>query len=163
MREDVAVKSKARMDPTGCFRYRMYGMCSLTLQLKDYKPRYWWNSIKLKSFTNRKSRYEIFILICPCELIQIGSTTCTVKIRILEHKSRIKNGVLDASLVPHFREEGHSADDLKYFVLLTLKYNSDGNIDMHKRLLQLESLWIFKLNTVEQFGLNQCMDLSCYL
>lgn len=81
----------------------------------------------------------MYLVVCPCGLPYVGSSMHTVKMCILEHKSRIKNRIIEAPLVSHYISMHHSPEDMKFCTLY--KYNSYPYnwVDVHKLLLQKES------------------------
>ena len=95
----------------------------------------------------------IYIILCQlCNLIYVGETSKTVKMRISQHLSAIK---LKYSTVvsEHFNLPNHSITDLKFFTLI-----NNSNWSEEKRRLT-ESKWIKKLNSIKPSGLNT--DSKC--
>ena len=118
---------------------------------------------KIKGFINCNTTHVIYMLKCPCGLVYIGQTKRNLKIRIAEHKAAIRNGNMDYAIARHYKDKGHgSAATLKFIGLEKIELPPRGG-DMKKLLLKQESFWIFELNTVEPYGLNENLDLSPFL
>lgn len=66
-------------------------------------------------------------------------------------------------MVSHFIQQGHSPDDLKFFVIAQLKQDPNKKIDIIKCLNQLEAKWIFKFQSVYPQGLNAELDLTGFI
>ena len=85
-----------------------------------------------------------------------------VKTRILEHRSRIKNGVMEAPMVSHFKDMGHSHNDLCYVILKRFQSHPFNRINVEKSLLQMEAFVIYKFKTIGAMGLNTELELNSY-
>ena len=59
-------------------------------------------------------------------------------------------------------EAGHSIADLTYLVIEHVKKSRRGG-DLEAKLLQIESRWIYYLQTVNPGGMNEELSLQCYL
>lgn len=119
--------------------------------------------IKLKHSTTYASKSTIYTLKCKCAMLYIGSCRRALRIRICEHRSRIRNRNIDAPLVMHFIDKNHTPDDFQFTVLEQLKINKYNRVNLHKLLLQRECFWIHKLNTLIPSGLNNENELNCFL
>lgn len=82
---------------------------------------------------------------------------------MIEHKSRIRNGVPDTPMVQHFIENKHNTEDFKFIVLEIVTLYQDQGGAIHKRLAQRETFWIYRLQTLQPKGLNTNIDFSAYL
>lgn len=127
----------------------------ITLPAKGFKK-------PLNFFSSCSPRMCVYLVVCKCEMRYVGSTRRRLKVRIMEHKSRIRNTVLDAPMVQHFLDAGHSPEDFKFAVLEMVTSTPDKGGDIHKKLVQRESFWIFKLKTMYPYGLNSHMDLTVF-
>ncbi|CAJ0963256.1 unnamed protein product, partial [Ranitomeya imitator] len=114
------------------------------------------------------SRYVIYYATCPCGLIYIGLTTRQLKVRIREHVL----GILAAATctdtstlktIPrHFREFHQcNASGLKVRGIDLLKINIRGG-SLSKRLAQIETRWIWTLQTISPKGLNENISFAPY-
>lgn len=104
----------------------------------------------------------MYLLKHVCGKLYVGSTRCKLKLRIIEHRSRIRNLVAEAPLVQH-TEAGHAYDAFKFLVLEIITYNTDEGGDPLIKLAQREIYWIYRLRTLQPKGLNTNVDFSSYL
>lgn len=70
---------------------------------------------------------------------------------------------MEAPLVSHFVEKNHSKVDFKWGVITKLQHPRYQKINVSKALQKFEARWIHKLNTVSHNGLNQSLELTCFL
>lgn len=77
----------------------------------------------------------------------VGSSRRAICTRICEHRSQIKNDIVETPLVAHFQEQGHDSEEFKLLVLEQVKQHTYNSIDITKVLLQQEARWIFCLKT----------------
>lgn len=117
----------------------------------------------LNFFSSCSTKMCIYLVMYICGLCYVGSTRSRLKVRITEHKSRIRNKTADAPMVQHFVSTGHHPGDFKFAVLEIVTAIPDKGGDIHKKLVQQENFWIFKLNTLHLAGLNTHMDLTVFL
>lgn len=87
----------------------------------------------------------------------MGMSTRVLKVRIMEHKSRIRNKISEAPLVIHF------IIILRFFAFFKCKLHPYNLADVTKTLPNMEDNLIFNLNSVPPVGLNQSLDLSIFL
>lgn len=81
----------------------------------------------------------------------------------MEHKSQIRARSLDAPLVSHFLEVGHSPNDLRFFAFYKFQAHLHNLVDIPRILSILEASWIYILNTITHFGLNSALDWMVFL
>lgn len=81
----------------------------------------------------------------------------------MEHRSRIKNRVMEAPMVQHFISTSHSPDSFKFIVLEVIIQTPDKGGDIHTKSAEQETFWIYKLRTLHPSGLNTNIDFSVYL
>lgn len=117
----------------------------------------------MQQSTTCVTKMTIYALKCECEMVYVGSCWRALKVRIGEHRSRIKNRNIDAPLVPHFLEKNHAPDSFQFTVLEQLRPVKFNKINLYKRLLQRESYWIYQLDTLTPGGLNCENELKCFL
>ncbi|XP_069481316.1 uncharacterized protein [Ambystoma mexicanum] len=96
---------------------------------------------KLRGHTTCNSKNVIYAVMCPCKKTYIGKTTRPVKLRISEHKSRIRTRNLSSPLVAHFVEHLHSCEDLRWWCLQRI-VGSDQYATAN-RLASCEHWWIY--------------------
>ncbi|KAE8625392.1 hypothetical protein XENTR_v10006256 [Xenopus tropicalis] len=115
---------------------------------------------KLRGHFTCLSQYMVYAIICPCKKIYVGETVQKVKSRISQHKSTINVGDNILPLSKHFREHGHTPEQLSYTVLEGVPPQKRGR-DWELRLKQREVWWIKRLNSLHPNGLNK--DYNLYL
>ncbi|OCT70141.1 hypothetical protein XELAEV_18037062mg [Xenopus laevis] len=101
-------------------------------------------------------------MICPCGLYYIGKTIQKLKDRFIKHKSVIKIGKDTTPLVQHCRDNRHNVSSLRIMGIEQI-VNSSGGVDRNTLLLRKEAEWIYRLNTITPHGLNDSLNLSCFL
>lgn len=109
------------------------------------------------------SKNVVYVDFCGCPKYYISSSTPAVKTCIIEHWSRLKNGVLNAPMVEHCSAAQNHFEDLKFFVIYKYENKGFNRQDVKKVLLCREHFWIFKLHTMAPDGMNQGMDLLCHV
>lgn len=105
----------------------------------------------------------VYLVQCFCGMNYIGSTRRKLKVRMCEHRSRIKNKVPDAPMVQHFEDKNHNPEDFKSLVLEKVSLYREQGGDIHKKLAQRETFWIHRLQTLQPKGLNTHLDFSAFL
>lgn len=113
----------------------------------------------LGEFTNCSTKWSIYLLECPCGLHYVGSSRHALKTRLSEHRSRIKNNIMEAPLVAHF----YQYSDFRTVIIETIHTEAFNKVDRYRRLLQRELYWIFRFKTYSPHGLNMEMDLTVYV
>ncbi|OCT98961.1 hypothetical protein XELAEV_18004760mg, partial [Xenopus laevis] len=128
------------------------------------------------------STYVVYALVCPCGLYYIGKTIQKLKDRFNKHKSGIKIGQATTplvkyqvfqiersinplppyTLVQHCIEYSHNVSSLRIMGIDQILRLS-GGLDKNTLLLRKEAEWTFRLNTVTPMGLNDSLNLSCFL
>lgn len=83
-----------------------------------------------------------------------------VTIRILEHRFRIRNCILEAPMVTRFIEKNHSPEELKFCVLYKFESRPYTSMDISKELFLKEAYFIRKSQTLHPEGLHAELDLS---
>jgi hypothetical protein len=124
--------------------------CKLCVNHGIKKP-----SIKFKSgnkiiFQNLTcaSKNVVYAIECKvCHKFYVGETQHSAKQRLSQHLSNIKLKY-DTPVSKHFNSEGHSINDLNFFVIAQ---NSNWSI---KKRRFVENQWISKLNALSPNGIN---------
>lgn len=127
-------------------------LTSQTLTFQYNNTKIW----HLHEHTNCNSSQVICMITCPCVLRYVGQTMWKIKIRICEHRSNMRRGVLTAALVMHYTEKGHTDSDLHWIILHIIKGSIRGG-SVRNILYMRKQFWIFTLGTVES-GLNEAID-----
>ncbi len=117
---------------------------------------------RITSFIICNSTNVVYLLTCPCGLQYTGKINRQLRTRINEHRSSICRGDLKSPVARHFKDLNHPARTLVICgidqILPSRRYS---NTD--QRLLQCESRWIFQVKTEQPLGLNETLNLSCFL
>lgn len=124
--------------------------CEMSMDTKDYIHPKGICHVELNHFSTCSSRNVIYMVQCCCLKVYVGSSMRLLHVRILEHWAWFCNRVLEAPLVSHFVEIGHSCKGLRYCVIdqyHPLAYNRNN---IQKMLQQWELFWIFKMHSVAQ-------------
>lgn len=109
---------------------------------------------------------------CPCGKAYIGQTSRPIKIRLTEHRSRIrtykqenekveKGKIGENTVARHFFEMRHAGSELKWTIVEQI-YGQD-NAQIKTRLLQREVYWIVTLDTKSPNGLNENCSCNVFL
>lgn len=152
VRADLEQKPKKQSNLTGHFKCGHCAACDLTLQMKEFVPKAWLRLINWKTFSTCNTKYAIYLAKCPCDCIYVGKTKRTVWARILEHKSCIKHGIQDSTMVDHFPKQNMWQRTWGCFVLEEVRGNE--GVDVHRLLAQRDAFWCFALRALEPEGLN---------
>ncbi|OCT55591.1 hypothetical protein XELAEV_18000457mg [Xenopus laevis] len=95
-------------------------------------------------------------------MIYVGLTIQKVKSWISQHKSTIKLGNTALPLSRHFKEKGHTVEQLRFVVLENVPPFDRGG-DRELRLKQKGSMVIKRLNSLHPAGLNKDYNLYLFL
>uniref|UniRef100_A0ACB8ELH1 Uncharacterized protein n=1 Tax=Sphaerodactylus townsendi TaxID=933632 RepID=A0ACB8ELH1_9SAUR len=102
---------------------------------------------------------NVINLTCSHNLCYMGHTTRRLKIRILEHLSRIRNGVIEDLLVFHFLEEKLPLESLKFLRdSCQLRKSDISETKTYKEKPSTHLTWTY----VTPRGLNQALDFSSF-
>lgn len=126
---------------TGHHNCGQCNVCQLMITTKEITFADKGFSHKLNFFSNCKTRYCVYMLVCVCGKIYIGSTRCQLLVRVQEHISCIKHETHRAPLVQHFTSHKHAPTDFSVSVLEIIQPST--HYDANRLLLQRESFWIF--------------------
>ncbi|XP_054853294.1 uncharacterized protein LOC129341953 [Eublepharis macularius] len=158
---DMTRRMEVASKPKGNYRCGHCALCPLMLQGNELKILGTGRKIRINHFATCQTEAVIYLLICPCEKLYVGNTIRQLRVRVLEHISRIRSKVMGAPLTGHFLEEKHSATDMKVAILTVVR--PTGSINVNRELLKREAEWIFSLRTLKPKGLNTELSLQCYL
>lgn len=162
-RSDMRERNRIQSVITG---HHKCGGCScchqawLTKQIEIPSENLSW---EIDFYSSCNTKMCIYVLKCVCGKFYVGSTRRKLKLRIIEHRSRIRNNVLEASLVQHFSEAGHAHDAFQFAVLEIITSNIDENGDPLLKSAQRETFCIYRLQTLQPKGLNSNVDFASYL
>ncbi|CAB1337497.1 unnamed protein product [Coregonus sp. 'balchen'] len=112
---------------------------------------------KCNSFTHTRTG-KIFMI---KGLITCMSTNGKLT-QICEHRSNIWAGETKNLVAVHFVQTGHPISSLRYIGIEMVKMSRREG-DIERKLLQRESFWIHRLNTLSPLGHNEEFDLKPFL
>ncbi|XP_078544821.1 uncharacterized protein LOC144829499 [Lissotriton helveticus] len=135
--------------------------CNNVIVTNTVKHPYTGETIITKHNADCNTMNVIYAIKCPCGLLYIGKMERKVKTRISEHKSTIRNKNPNSSLAVHWDLNRHSIAQVKFQVLEVVVPAPGKNNT--KCLLQREVFWIKRLDTQDPKGINDRVDLGCYL
>lgn len=117
----------------------------------------------VNEFIGCNTEGAVYVLECSCGLQYVGRTKRLLRIRIKEHVQNIQKGFDKHNVSRHF-DKYHKRDPshLKFWGIVPYARPWRGG---HKvRILsQLESKWIFSMDTLVPKGLNIEFDVNCFL
>ncbi|OCT94650.1 hypothetical protein XELAEV_18012333mg [Xenopus laevis] len=119
-------------------------------------------SIQIRGYHTCLTQFVVYAIVCPCGMIYVGETIQKVKSRISQHKSTIKFGNTALPLSRHFKEKGHTVEQLRFMVLEYVPPLVRGG-DREFRLKQREVWWMKILNSLHPAGLNKDYNLYLFL
>ncbi len=107
--------------------------------------------------------HVVYMLKCPCGLVYVRQTKRALRTHISKHKTAIHTKNIDHAMAQHCAQASHgSAATLKFWGIDKATPASRGG-DLINTLLRKDVLWIYNLNTVEPPGINEELNLSCFL
>lgn len=116
----------------------------------------------INKFITCSSSSVIYLLSCPCGLQYIGKTNRQLRVRINEHRSAISRNDPKSPIARHFSTAPHTTAQLQ-FIGIDRVTPSRRNRAVESKLLQCEAKWIFYMQTLSPKGLNEDLDLTCFL
>ena len=103
---------------------------------------------------NCKTKNVIYLLSCKkCGLQYVGQTTQALHCRLNGHRNSISKGTKNTFLINHFREVGHTCNDISVQIIDVINDSKDKN-DVVRKLNKSEDFYIRTLNTLHPLGLN---------
>ncbi|XP_069483452.1 uncharacterized protein [Ambystoma mexicanum] len=141
-------------EPTGHYPCGSCGVCKLTSVTKniDVGLSKLWTQ---KNLTNCNTEFVVYLITCKCGLHYVGKTTRKAKVRIMEHRSCLKNRTENAPMVKHFNLLKHHYEDFKWTILLSLKGSNYATRE--KKLFTMEQKMIYTLQS-DIRGLNDSVE-----
>ncbi|OCT78593.1 hypothetical protein XELAEV_18029680mg [Xenopus laevis] len=122
--------------------------------------------IKLNCFATCTPTFVVYVLKCPCGMLYVGKTIRPVNIRIKEHKNAIRNYKADTysdnPVSRHFANAKHNVRQMRWKVLEVVPKPDRGG-DRNTLLLQREVRWIRRLESTQPKGMNEQLNLICFL
>lgn len=108
---------------------------------------------RINKYLTCDSDWCVYVLWCPCSLIYIGETTCTVKTRLNGHRFSIRKQRMDLPVSRHFTEAAHGEWELRFMILDRVPPPRRGG-DRLTILKKLELKWIHFFQSLKPNGLN---------
>ena len=136
--------------------------CKIGRNTKEIKTRSGYMKQINKKITC-KSEFVIYVIECPCKKKYVGSTTCKLHKRILEHIRAVQNKDRSYATAKHMEQHhGGKWELMKYFAVEQVpKWERGGNRELNLRCK--ESRWILALDTIVPNGLNLDAELHVHL
>ncbi|OCT96155.1 hypothetical protein XELAEV_18013838mg [Xenopus laevis] len=132
---------------------------------KEFKSTVTNTSFKIRDYINCNTSTVVYLITClKCQKQYVGCTSRTLKERIREHLSQIKNPktVEKSNITRHFSRCNGS--DVAYFSVQGIekvRLGSRGG-NLAGLLAKRELFWIFYLHTRLPLGLNYEFDVTCF-
>ncbi|XP_073494267.1 uncharacterized protein [Phyllobates terribilis] len=159
----------------GFFPCKMCKACQILVPMASLKDAFGRNFV-IRQHLNCSSTGVVFCLECTCGLKYVGKTTRDLKTRVREHIRSIINFDKDENtsreqrrvftptpFARHFKNKDDLQwKELKGWAIYQQKLDIRGG-DLDSILLKKESEWIFRLNTVSPYGLNENFKFVCFL
>ena len=147
----------------GHYKCGSCGVCKYALQVKEFVDVQSGFKFQIEHFSNCNTKNSVYAWMCPCKKIYIGKSTRPIKLRINEHRSRIRNKVLEAPLVEHYIRQKHTEDDFVFFIIWKPKIDLYNRRNIEKLLLQQEARYIHLFETMSPKGLNEHQEYISFL
>ena len=159
------IKPQTFMDtlPNGNRRCGRCTQCAYTSICDSFEHPRTKQQIQIRGRISCSTTNCIYLLWCvECKKYYVGKTRRTLKTRICEHRSAIRNNDERSPVAVHFKENQHPLSSLRYIGIEHVSLpRRGGNID--NLLLKRELWWCHFLGTLAPEGLNQEFDIRPYL
>lgn len=147
---------------TGTYPCGDCSVCQFMLSKRSFENPENNREIYLKDFVNCRTRNVVYGLMCNCPKMYVGQTSQELRKRTQQHLSNIslaerdhRQGKTLTSVASHFLQEHRGKTDGIKIVGLAKAFNNIRGGDMTNKLLQMESRWIYLLNSKTPGGLNE--------
>nr|XP_028578457.1 uncharacterized protein LOC114593837 [Podarcis muralis] len=147
----------------GHYKCGSCNVCKYALQVKEFTNIQTGFKFQIEHFSNCNTKNSVYAWMCPCHKIYIGKSTRPIKLRINEHRSRIRNRVLEAPMVEHYIQQKHTEDDFVFFIIWKPKVDLYTRRNIDRLLLQQEARYIHLFETMSPKGLNEHQDYNSFL
>lgn len=120
-------------------------------------------SYKIKDLITCHTIGVVYALQCECGLQYVGRTSRPLHVRIGEHVTNIKKGLVTHNVSKHFKLfHNRNPVGLQFWAIEKVKNHwRGGNFIRH--LSQRESFWVYELKVGVPLGLNVEFDLNCFI
>ena len=149
--------------PLGFYKCGNCAQCSNSTNTKEFSHPRTGKKYSISSFINCNSTHVVYLLKCPCGLAYIGQTKRQLKLRISEHKTAIRTQNITYAMARHYKQANHgSPASLRFWGIEKITPPPRGG-DIINKLLCREAFWIHTLGSLEPLGLNEELNLTCFL
>lgn len=152
-------RSTTSTKPPGCYGCnvsRCKNCTSLSTFINTFHGLATAKSFPIRSILDCSSTFVIYMLECPCNLQYVGRTTMALRTRINKHRHNVSNGLINHN-VSHHALLKHNKD-FSCFKLVCIEQVSDTAKDRFGLLRCREMYWIYCLNTLVPFELNESLE-----
>ncbi|OCT81119.1 hypothetical protein XELAEV_18027932mg [Xenopus laevis] len=119
---------------------------------------------KMYHYTCCTTTHVIYLFTCHCGSLYVGKTKRPFKRRIYKHLLDIKNCNLLSSIAKHIHCAHGGTFAGSFFQGIDRIHGDLRGGDLDKRLLQLETTWIFRLNAYKsELGLNGHLNFQAFI
>ena len=120
-------------------------------------------TVPISKYLTCLSDYCVYVLMCPCGLMYVGSTIFATKKRILEHRRAIVHSDVTYPVARHFAScHNANPEGLSFCSVDRVPPLRRGG-DREGRLRILESRYILRLGTKSPHGLNKDEELIVHI
>ena len=132
-------------------------------KVSTFKSNSNYTEYEIRDFIGCNTEGAVYVLECSCGLQYIGRTKRLLRIRIKEHVKNIEKGFANHSVSRHFAKVHHKdPSHLKFWGIVPYSRPWRGGHKV-RALSQLESKYIYNMDTFTPRGLNIVFDLNCFL
>ncbi|OCT97452.1 hypothetical protein XELAEV_18009676mg [Xenopus laevis] len=145
----------------GSFRCGAFEQCHL-IKISNHFGRDGSN-YKMYHYTCCTTTHVVYLFTCHCGSMYVGKTKRPLKIRIYKHMRDIKNCNLLSAITKHIFCVHNGSYTGSYFQVIDRLHGDIRGGDLDNKRLQLETTWIFRLNTYKSsFGLNGHLNFQAF-
>lgn len=166
LKDDASLKQKTWLGgplKMGCFKCSGCLTCSGMLQGTQFTHPRTGHRFNIKHRLTCTSDHVVYMAWCPCGLYYIGKASTTYRERMNNHRSAIRlalsSGKADQPIPRHWLQQKHTVPQFRHMIIDHVPAPRRGG-DRGLKLLQKESMWIFKLDTVSPRGLNETLPMT---
>lgn len=166
LKDDASTKQKTWLGgplKTGCFKCPGCLTCSGMLQGTHFSHPRTGHKYNIKYRLTCTSDHVVYIAWCQCGLYYVGKASITYRERMNNHRSAIRlalsSGKADQPVPKHWLQLKHTLPQFRHMIIDCVPVPRRGG-NRELKLLQRESMWIFKLDTVSPRGLNETLPMA---
>ncbi|CAJ0936767.1 unnamed protein product [Ranitomeya imitator] len=143
--------------------------CANVLRCSDFVSSDGSKTFQIRQHISCGTTNVIYYVTCPCPRIYVGLTTRELRIHIREHvgdigAARTVSALMDLKTIPrHFRLHHNCNEKLLKVRGIDMLHLDVRGGDNKKRLAQIETKWIVRLDTMTPKGLNESLSFTPYL